>query len=413
MIEKIIRYVLPILTLMTTAGLFVGILAAHDDLKMEEAGEPLSGSGHQGNPLIPNRRGKILGFPAANVTLLSWLTPEDILGLPTIANDIWGYVSPAGREYAIIGIEEGTAFVEITDPINPHVIDVIPAFISLWRDMAVFGEFAFSVNEIGNGLQVIDLRNIDQGEVRHQLNYGGRGLTTSHNISINPKSGYAYLSGSNLANGGLVAIDVSNPLDPRIEAVDWPFAYVHDALVITYEKGKYAGREIAFAFAGEDGVAIIDVTDKSDLFTIAEVAYPNLSYCHSGWLNKNNKFVYVNDELDERGDPDVQTTTTYIIKVKNLDNPKFIRAFSNGVNAIDHNTMTRGNRLYAANYQSGFRLFDIKNPRKPQEIGYFDTYPDSDEPTFSGAWGVFAGFPSGTVVVSDIQRGLFVLAVDD
>ena len=41
--------------------------------------------------------------------------------------------------------------------------------------------------------------------------------------------------------------------------------------------------------------------------------------------------------------------------------------------------------------------------------GWFDTYPEDDATTFSGAWGVFAGFPSGTVIVSDIERGLFVL----
>ena len=71
--------------------------------------------------------------------------------------------------------------------------------------------------------------------------------------------------------------------------------------------------------------------------------------------------------------------------------------------------MVRGKRLFQANYQSGLRILKLKKPKRPQEIGYFDTYPEANDPTFTGAWGVFSDFPSGVVIVSDVRRGLFVL----
>ena len=92
----------------------------------------------------------------------AWLSPVDMVGEPVTANDIWGYTSPRGREYAIVGLATGTAFVEITDADNPVTVAFIRGAASLWRDMAVYDEFAYSVNEGGDGVQIIDLRRIDR-----------------------------------------------------------------------------------------------------------------------------------------------------------------------------------------------------------------------------------------------------------
>ena len=178
---------------------------------------------------------------------------------------------------------------------------------------------------------------------------------------------------------------------------------------MTYDSGIYAGREIAFAFAASDGLQILDVTDKSNLVRLSEMRYPGLTYGHSGWLNRKRRFIYLNDELDERNNPEISNTATYIVDVRDLENPKFVRRWSNGNSSIDHNSTVVGKFMYQANYRSGFRLFNVKKGKSPREVGYFDTYPDDDLPMFSGAWGVFI-FPSGTVVISDINRGLFVLA---
>ncbi|MBT8212308.1 MAG: choice-of-anchor B family protein [Acidimicrobiia bacterium] len=393
---------LPLALVLALLGSFTA--NAHEQQK---GGTPWSGSGHVGDPLLPEN-GQILEFSAENVALLSWLSPEDITGVTQTANDVWGYVSPSGREYAILGLRLGTAFVEVTDPLNPKVLKTIPGSGSTWRDMAVYDEYAYSVTEGGGGIQVIDLRRIDKGKVKIANRVQDLGLDTVHNITVDPDSGYAYLSGSNLAEGGLVAVDLSDPANPVVEPGVWAEAYVHDVVTVTYTKGKHAGREIVYAFAGEDGIAIIDVTDKRNMFTVDLLTYPGLSYSHSGAVDRKLKYLYANDELDEL-DGAVGTSTTYLFKIKDFENARFVKSFTSERPTIDHNGFVRGNWLYQANYESGLRVYQIKRPKNPRQQAFLDTYPEADSAHFNGAWGVFAGYPSGIVVISDIQRGLFVL----
>lgn len=371
---------------------------------------PYSGRGITGLEIGASAaRGSVLGFPASGVTLQSWMTGTDLTGVPTNASDIWGYTSPSGREYAIIGLTSGTAFVEITDPVNPSIVAVIPGPVSSWRDMAVYGEYAYSVNERSGGIQVIRLSRIDKGKVRVVRTVTDLGLSTAHNIFVNEQSGYAYVLGANLARGGLVAVDLSDPANPVLEPVAWNVTSVHDVQVVTYTKGRYKGREIAFAFTGPMGLHIIDVTDKSAPVTLSNLVYENATYGHSGWLSSDRKFLYLNDELDERFNGNVSSMTTYVIRVARLENPKLANRLIWDLPTIDHNSMVQGDKLFLSAYRGGMRVVDISSRRYPQPIGWFDTYPDNDATAFSGAWGIYAGFPSGIVIVSDIQRGLFVL----
>lgn len=43
------------------------------------------------------------------------------------------------------------------------------------------------------------------------------------------------------------------------------------------------------------------------------------------------------------------------------------------------------------------------------ETKYFDTYPSNDGPEFDGAWSVYPYFASGNIVISDINRGFFLV----
>ena len=348
-------------------------------------------------------------FPASGVQLASWLTGADLRGEPTNANDIWGYTSPAGREYALVGLVSGTAVVEVTDPHEPRVVAHVPGPESDWRDIATWDRYAYVVNEAGGGVQILDLRAIDRGRVRVAGSYEGGGLSTAHNVFVNADSATAYVLGANLGRGGLVMLDLSKPRAPRMTPGQWQVAYVHDVFVTTYTRGRNAGREIAFAFTGPLGLHVVDVTDKAAPVTLAHLPYANATYGHSGWLDRRKRFLYVNDELDERLNPAVRRMTTYVVRVTDLTAPKLVRAVRWPIAAIDHNSMVRGDRLFLAAYRGGLRVIDISRPKKPRQVGYFDTYPEDDTTGFSGAWGVYAAFSSGTVVVSDIERGLFVL----
>ena len=42
-------------------------------------------------------------------------------------------------------------------------------------------------------------------------------------------------------------------------------------------------------------------------------------------------------------------------------------------------------------------------------MGFFDTFPVSDNGSFNGAWGVYPYLPSGNILISDISSGLYIV----
>lgn len=357
----------------------------------------------------PNSASSSGGFSASGITLLSQVTVPQLRGSlnATAANDIWGYVSASGREYAIVGLNVGTAFVEVTDPQNPVVVASLVDASSTWSDMKTYQTYAYNVNESGGGVQIFGLGSIDSGLVSALTPFTASGLQTAHNIAINEESGHAYLCGSNIG-GGLVALDLANPRSPTFVGA-WVGPYVHDAQIVTYHVGPYAGREIAFCFCGGSGLRIVDVTNKNNMFTLGSLVYPNTNYCHQGWLSEDRLTLYVDDELDELQSPSVNTTTTYVVDVQDLSNPTFVTSYTNGMPSIDHNLFVRGDYIFLANYTSGLRVYDATDRTNLQEVGYFDSYPGSNGQNFNGAWGNYPYLPSGVVLVSDQSGGLFVL----
>lgn len=356
------------------------------------------------------------GFPASGVTLLSWIPLNNFAGNHSSGNDCWGYVSPSGREYAIMGLEKGFGFVEITDPVNPVIVATITGPTSLWHDIKVVGAYAYGVSEGGSGVQVIDMSNIDNGIVTLVRNQQTGGHSSTHNIVANPDGGTLYLVGGNIGNGGLIHLDLSDPTRPTV-ANGWTNMYVHDACVVSYTEGPNAGREIAFVCSGfnggwqSTGLRIVDVTDKSNMFTVATYFYTTPAYSHQVWVSPDFQYAYLNDELDEQ-DGLVSVTTTRVIDISDLNNPFQTGTFTSGSTSIDHNLYFKDQYIYESNYTSGLRVFDATDRMNPTQIAYFDTVPINDNAVFQGTWSVFPYFPSGTVILSDMSQGLFVVRVD-
>lgn len=376
--------------------------------KLADPGAPIYGEPIIG-PIVA-RDGDAGGFPASNVTLLSWLPLDQFPNGQHSANDCWGYVSPSGREYILLGLQSGFSVLEVTNPVSPVQIGFIPGNGSAWRDIKVIGQYAYGVSEGGLGIQVIDLGDVDNGNVRHVTNKTQSGHSSTHNIIANPDSGYIYLSGANIGNGGLIAVSLANPEDPIIAGA-WTTRYVHDAQVVTYTEGPYAGREIAYCFTGRRGLDVVDVTNKNNMFRIGSTTYPGTTYCHQGWLSEDRQFLFTNDEMDEGGS--FNQTTTHVIDVSNPSSPREVTTFSTGLTSTDHNLYVLGNLVFQANYTSGLRIFDISDPFNAQEIAYLDTAPTGNAVGYHGAWSTYPYLPSGTIAISDIERGLFLLRIGE
>ena len=322
------------------------------------------------------------------------------------ANDCWGYVSPSGREYALTCTFNGTVFVEITDPDNPIIVSSQPGNTTSTRDVKTYQDHAYVVGESGPGIQVFDLSNIDAGAVVYVGDVTTGGTSTTHNVAINEESGFLYRCRG--ASNGLRIYDLNQSLTNPPFVGSWAGKTVHDAQVVSYTSGPLSGKEIAFCSTGfAKDLTIVDVTNKANPTVMSSIAWPQNAHGHQGWLDARRKYFYLNDEYDEAtfGLP----TQTLVFDVSDPMNPFLAGSFTNGNPAIGHNSFIAGDLLYEANYTSGLRVFDLSvDPLDPPEIDWYDTYPSSDAASFAGLFSVYPFFPSGTVIGSDEQTGLYI-----
>lgn len=338
-------------------------------------------------------------------------------------SDIWGWSDPINNnEYAIITFEDKTCFLNITDPLNPTYLGFLNsnAGVHYWRDVKVYQNHAFIVadNVGAHGMQVFDLTRLrsvanppENFTADAVLTNGWNGTTigSCHNIVINEAKAMAYLVGCNSANsGGPMFIDISDPTNPVAVGQYTTDGYTHDAQVVTYNgpDTAYTGKEILVA-SNEDKVVIVDVTTPTFPVKISEISYSNVSYTHQGWFSSDMRYFLVGDEMDEINFG--VNTRTIVFDFSDLDNPVYHSQYAGGSAAIDHNLYVKGDLVYEANYTSGLRVLDISDINNITEVGYFDTYPENNNTNFNGAWSVYPYFDSGNIIISDINRGLFVV----
>ena len=366
-------------------------------------------------------------FPCNDYDLVSWVDLPELDPSSTSGNDIWGWTDAASqREFAIIGTNSSTAFVEITQADQPIVLGRLPTQTgnSLWRDIKVYSNFAFIVSEAsGHGMQVFDLSKLLSVTSPPQVfsadaHYDGFG--NAHNIAINENEPFAYAVGTGSFGGGPHIVDISNPTNPvaagGFNAGSAYNSYSHDAQIVTYNgpdadhQGKeiYIGSNGSFSNgANEDVVAILDVTDKENITTISILEYDNARYTHQAWLTEDHRYLLMGDELDESQIG--LDSRTIIIDLQDLDNPEVLSEYYGPTAAIDHNGYVAGNTFFLANYTAGIRMVDIANINSVSESGFFDTYPENDGTTFNGVWSNYPYFESENIIVSDFNRGLFVI----
>ncbi len=360
--------------------------------------------------------GMVAGYPCENVDLWSFVPFSD-MGSGNFTNDIWGWTDAASRrEFALVGKNTGTAFVEITDPANPVYLGSLDTHTenSIWRDIKVYQNYAFIVSEAGgHGMQVFDLTQLlttTAPQVFEETTYYG-GFGHSHNIAINEETGFAYSVGDNNFGGGLDIIDISDPLNPTLAGSFSDDGYTHDCQAVIYNgpDTDYQGKEIVFA-ANEDNFAIVNVDDKSDCQLISSTTYADYGYTHQCWLTPDQKYLIFGDELDELyGYTDI--TRTYVYNVEDLDNPYQVTIYEGQTASIDHNLYTVGNMLYQSNYTSGLRIADLGGIENGNlvERGYFDCFPENDDTEFGGTWSNYPYFPSGNVIVTNSESGFFIV----
>ena len=353
-------------------------------------------------------------FACKGIALDSRVTLDTMEG--TVGNDIWGWADPdTGREYALMGMTNGAGFVDVTNPQGPVYLGRLPTETreSVWRDIKVYRDHAYIVADGAgaHGMQVFDLKRLRNASGTQEFSEDALydGFENSHNLAVNEATGFVYAVATNTCGGGLHMINIKTPNNPLFAGCH-DTVHTHDTQCVVYNgpDADYRSREICFS-SNEDHVEVVDVTDKSAPLTLSSTKYSQLAYVHQGWLTEDHRYFLLGDELDEQNYN--LPTRTHVFDVSDLEAPSHLYAHALDTQATDHNLYVRGNRVYEANYTTGLRVLEFGDlaARDIREIAFFDTFPEDDSVKLSGAWSVYPFLPSGTIIVSDIQNGLFVL----
>lgn len=409
-------------------AVFAGMVTAHDE-ELGEGKSNLAGGGG-GSPL-----GTI--FSSFKIDQLSRIPKVDLLDPNAPAaergSDIWGWTdSVTGVEYALVGLSDGTAFVDISDPVNPVNLGRLPThtFSSAWRDIKTYNDHAYIVSDNGglHGMQIFDLtklRGLSGPPVQFAEDGHYSGFSRAHNLNINETTGYLYAVGTNQDSDGLHILDLSNPTSPVKVGAYSADGYTHDVQVVNYNgpDAAHQGKEIAFAF-NVDTLTIVDVTSKTTPVQLSSTGYSASGYVHQGWLTEDHAYLLHDDELDERNNPAINFTRTHVWDMADIDNPVYIGFHEHTVGSVDHNLYTHNNLAFQANYTTGLRVLDLTDIASStadsnghideiNTVAWIDTHPGTDSLTaFDGAWSVYPYFSSGAIVIGDRDEGLVVVQLN-
>jgi len=326
--------------------------------------------------------------------------------LPTISglayNDIWGYADPQGREYAILGGARHTFFFDITDPDNPVLVDKIDSGQTcVWRDFKTYGHYAYGVaDNCSGGLEIFDLSDLPNSvsKVYDSPTF----INNAHNIFIDTASHRLYACGINSGVNDLTILDLSsNPSTPSlIRHINLNIGndYIHDL---------YVRNDTAYLCNGwARRMLIYDMSDVNNLNDIGNV--PSIGYNHSTWLSDDGKVTIVADES--------RRAPLRLVDISNPDEPNLLSTFESRLlapadtNSIAHNPYIIENDFAVISYyEDGVQIYKIDRPESPFRAGYHDTQPNVNSYSGDGAWGVYPFLPSGNIIASDIDNGLFII----
>lgn len=210
--------------------------------------------------------------------------------------------------------------------------------------------------------------------------------------------------------GGLHAVDLSTPSEPRFAGCFDEAGYIHDGQCVIYHgpDKRYIGRELCFCANAPSGVRgdmghggqlgvdtasmgascggsqqcgggllIVDVTDKGRFSAVGSATYPFATFPHQGWLTPDHRLFLFGDEQDEipglgQGGPR-NSSRAIIFDVLDLEAPIFVRRDEdNSRHSTDHNLFvlsppgpTGGNVVLQAAYADGLRVYTLGAPGAP------------------------------------------------
>jgi len=301
-------------------------------------------------------------------------------------SDITGFYQD-GREFGVIGLQNAAAFVDITDPSSPVELGRISGGNSIWRDLKYWNRHVYIGTEASDGVKVVSVDNPDNPTLVSTISDFGN----SHNIHIDA-DGYLYVVGA--SSNDVWIYDLTMPAFPQLVGT-WSGEYLHDIEV--YNNKLYGAAIYSGLFY------IVDVSDKTNPTTL--VSYNTgggYISTHDCAVTEDEKYLFTGDE-----------NTGGHVKVWDIQdygNINLVAEYMTNPSHSAHNLYVRPGTdlLIISYYADGTRILDISDPTNPVEVAYYDT--SNIEGLYVGNWGTYAYLPSGYIISSDIETGMYILA---
>lgn len=327
---------------------------------------------------------------------------ELVANVPTVssANDIWGYVDQDGTEYAIVGTQDNTLVFSLKNPSSPELLLTIDGTNTVWRDMKSWGNYVYSVTDnTSDGLTILDMSDPEDSIPvttyfpTFQFDSTQLTIVNAHNLYVDEK-GILCMTGCNVLDGAPILLDVAaNPLEPEVVGYV-PGEYAHDIYI---EDDLLYASEI---FAGV--LNIYDITDKKQPVQLGG-AGTSFAFTHNAWLSEDGTHIFTTDER-ENAFVDAYDITD-LTDIKRVSS---IRSRKDGNSVVPHNTHYHEGYLVTSWYGDGVVVIDANKPDNLVIVGRYDTNTNGTQ-GFVGCWGAYPFLPSGLVIASDRQFGLYVL----
>jgi choice-of-anchor B domain-containing protein len=346
-----------------------------------------------------------------NISLYANWIDSSVVAEPNFAlkyNSVWGYAQ-GGKEYAIIGSTKGTHIVDVTNPSSPVQVDYVAGRRSncIWREYKTYNNYLYMVSDDGgspaNSMQIMDLSYLPDSV--HVVYDSNALIERAHTLFIDGNRLYLAVPKGGTAGTGIsmAVYSLANPESPtllrRLNQDYSAISVVHD---------MYVRNDTVFASAANQGLHIYKFTAQNTFQEIASfTAYPSSGYNHSSALTDNGRILVFADEVPAGLD-------LKAIEVSDLSNISLLDLFNSGSTATPHNPFIRkgdNTHVTVAYYADGVQIFNLSNPANITRTGFYDTDPlnNGGNSNYQGCWGAYVDLPSGVLLASDMQNGLFIL----
>lgn len=225
---------------------------------------------------------------------------------------------------------------------------------------------------------------LDQGGgPKSHFEYGCLALSFAHSIRFFDDGRRLYVS---YWDAGTVLLDVDDPTRPRSIGVTWLGRHDDD------------GDNHSMTLADEGQLLLInseDVSPRPEVF-LKGLLCPRREGDQWGQLN-----IYDN---------------------RNASRPRFLGSFGtrnsttpavDGIYTVHNTEIVGADQAFSSWYSDGVRWIDLSNPNKPKEVARFlppkMEDPGGNLPPSPFVWGVWPDRNQGTILVSDINSGLWIL----